>query len=216
MLNPGVAAFLQRARSDSSLMEQVKRSDCYQALEDLSERTGTPVMAADLRAAFVKRNAGALTQQMIRHGVLEPLPLPKVPALDAGLWSRVAAMNLSPVADQLVQYQGWTTERVVSAEQRYRRFFYLKAVLPKGMASPTEEIDQFWHQHIINTQRYGCDCERVAERFLHHTFLSPTDPVQQQEIHAVWLATWICYEGLFEEPYEETIGAALLDRWPST
>ena len=192
MLNSAVRGFLKSARSDSSLMKQVKRSDCYQALEDLSERTDTAVMAADLRAAFVARNAGVLTQQMIRHGVLEPLPLPKVPALDGDLWSRVAAMDLGPVVDQLVEYQGWTTERVVSAEQRYRRFFYLKTVLPEGMASPTKEIDQFWHQHIINTQRYGSDCQRVAGRFLHHTFLSPTDPVQRHEIQTVWLTTWIC------------------------
>jgi len=39
-------------------------------------------------------------------------------------------------------------------------------------------------------------------------------PLEAREIEAVWLTTWICYEHLFEEPYEETVGAALLGRWP--
>jgi len=62
---------------------------------------------------------------------------------------------------QLVRYRGWSPERAHSAERRYRRFFYLNATLPANSASPTSEVDEFWH-----------------------------------------------------EPYEETVGAALLNRWP--
>jgi hypothetical protein len=134
--------------------------------------------------------------------------------MDQDLWNRVAAMDLSPVVAQLVNYQGWTTERAAAAERRYRRFFYMKVALPEGMASPTPEIDEFWHQHIINTRQYKPDCQHVVGRFVHHDFLSLDDPAQVRELSAVWLATWVCYETLFEEPYEETIGAALLQRWP--
>jgi hypothetical protein len=79
------------------------------------------------------------------------------------------------------------------------------------MASPTAEVDRFWHQHIINTMNYGPDCERVAGQFLHHTFLPPGNV---DEAQSVWFTTWISYENVFEEPYEETLGSALLDRWP--
>jgi hypothetical protein len=151
---------------------------------------------------------------MMRHSIIDPLPMPSVPEIDQELWNRVAAMDLSPVVRQLVTDQGWGAERAQSAEKRYRRFFYLKAVLPEGKASPSAEVDLFWHQHILNTQQYGPDCQRVARRFLHHTFLTPSDPVQAREIQTVWLATWICYEALFEEPYEEMIGTALLERGP--
>ena len=214
MINPKVAAFLRQAQLDSGLAEQVRSTDSYQALEGLSEQASAAAPAAELRATFVARNAGVLVNQMMRRRVIDSVPLTTVPAFDQGLWSRVAAMDLSPAAAQLVNYRGWTVERAAAAERRYRRFFYLKAILPEGHASPTPEVDEFWHQHIINTRQYGPDCDRVVGRFMHHTFLSADDPTQAQELTAVWLATWICYETLFEEPYEETIGAALLQRWP--
>src|SRR5262249_37338296 len=159
------------------------------------------------------RNAGVLARQMISQGLMEPLPVPSVPELDRDLWNRVAGLDLEPVTAQLIDYQGWTAVRAAAAEQRYRRFFYLKATLPNG-ASPTVEIDQFWHQHILNTERYGPDCWHVAGRFLNHTFLSPADEAQAKQLQSVWLTTWVCYETRFEAPYEETIGAALLQRWP--
>ena len=214
MLTPNVAGFLRKAQVDSGLAEQVRNADSYQALAELSERAGEPAAAGDLRAAFAARNAGVLAQQMIRRGVIDALPPASVPAMDEELWNRVAAMDLSSVVYQLVSYQGWTAERAASVEQRYRRFFYLKAILPDGNASPTHEIDEFWHQHIINTRQYGPDCQRVAGRFVHHTFPSLADPAQVRALSTVWLETWVSYEALFDAPYEETIGAALLQRWP--
>src|SRR5262249_13222268 len=128
---------------------------------------------------------------------------------------RVAALDLSPVAMQLMIYGGWSAERTAAAEHRYRRFFFFKGGPPGGHASPRKKGAQFWAQHIINTRQYGPDCERVAGRFLHHSFLSLADPQQLSELTAVWLETWISYETLFDEPYEETIGAALMQRWPN-
>ena len=215
MLTPNVAGFFRKARADSGLAEQVRNTGSYQALAELSERAGDPVPAGELRAAFTARNAGVLARHMMRRGALDASPLPPVPPMDRDVWSRVASMDLSPVVLQLVNYQGWTEDRARAAEHRYRRFFYLKATMPEGKASPTPEVDEFWHQHIINTERYGPDCQRVAGRFFHHTFLSPDDPADARELSDVWLSTWVRYEALFEEPYEETVGAALLERWPN-
>jgi hypothetical protein len=55
----------------------------------------------------------------------------------------------------------------------------------------------------------------VAGRFLHHTFLSPDDPAEAGTLNTMWLITQATYESLFEEPYEGTIGEALLQRWPN-
>ena len=214
MLTEGVADFFRKTRVDAQLGARVIATDSYQGLAELSRQAGAPVAAGELRSAFVQRNAGVLVQQMMRRGVVAPYALPPVPALDQELWSRVLAMDLNPVVGQLVTYRNWTAERATAAERRYRRFFYLKAALPEGNASPTPEVDEFWHQHIINTRAYEPDCLRVAGRFLHHTFLSPDDPAEAREIESVWFTTWVCYEDLFEEPYEETVGAALLGRWP--
>jgi hypothetical protein len=137
MLTSNVASFLRKARADSQLAEQVNNTDSYQALAELSERLGEPATASELRAAFSARNASVLAQQMIRRGVIDPVELGPVPAMDEDLWNRVAAMDLKPVVTQLVNYLGWSEARAESAERRYRRFFYLKAILPDGNASPS-------------------------------------------------------------------------------
>jgi hypothetical protein len=214
MLGPHVAGFLRQARLDSELNGRVNAADTYDGIARISEGAGVPATSDQLRAAFTARDAAVLVRQMMRRGIIDSVPLPPVLPFDLELWNRVETLDLGPVADQLIQ-QGWTEERTAAVERSYRRFFYLKATLPEGMASPTAEVDQFWHQHIINTRRYGPDCERVIGRFAHHTFLSFEDASEAKELWAVWLSTWVSYETLFQEPYEETIGAALLQRWPS-
>ncbi len=215
MLTTNVELFLRKAHADPVLCEEVNQADSFQALEELSQREGAPAAAGEFRAAFHARNARVLVELMMRGGVMDPVELDPVPALDPDLWARVESLDLSPMVFQLVTYLGWTPQRAAAAERRYRRFFYLKTVLPNGMASPTRLVDDFWHQHIINTRNYEPDCLRVAGRFLHHTFLSFDDPAEAGELSAVWLNTWTCYESLFEEPYQETAGAALLQRWPN-
>jgi hypothetical protein len=215
MLDPNVANFFRRVKTDSSLTAEVKNSDSYSTLAALSVRSDTPATEGELQAAFAARDAGVLLQHMIRRGLAEPIPMATIPPLDPELWRRVAEMDLTQPSTQLVTYRGWTPQQVASTERRYRRFFYLKAILPDGHAAPTIEVDEFWHQHIINTRLYGPDCDRVVGSFVHHTFLPSDDPAQAQKLTAVWLTTWVAYETLFHESYEETIGTALLSRWPN-
>ena len=102
MLTPRVAGFLRQAQKDARLAELVKSADSYQALAELSKQVDTPATVAELRAAFAARNALVLAQQLIRRGIFDRLPLAPVPAIDEDLWERVATIDLSPVASQLV------------------------------------------------------------------------------------------------------------------
>jgi hypothetical protein len=214
MPTANVSNFLKQAHADDRLAEQTRGIDAYEVLAELSSESGHPAEAADFRSAFMARNARVLLEHMIQRGLVELTTLDPAEPIDAEVWNRVAALDLTPVAQQLTDYQGWTPARAASVERRYRRFLYLKTMLPEGNASPTHEVDEFWHQHIINTRRYGPDCEAVAGRFLHHTFLAPEDPAEAGTLNTVWLITQATYESLFEEPYEGTIGEALLRRWP--
>ena len=82
-------------------------------------------------------------------------------------------------------------------------------------ASPSDEVDESWHRHIVNTAKHGRDCHAAAGCFWHHDFLSPEDPVDARTLETLRLETWIADETLFAEPYQETVGAALLIRWPA-
>ena len=78
---------------------------------------------------------------------------------------------------------------------------------------PTSEVDEFWHQHILNTWQYASDCQKLTGGFVHHF---PSSGIicrnESAELTDKFFDTWLSYETIFNEPYEETIGAALLPR----
>ena len=53
-------------------------------------------------------------------------------------------------------------------ERWYRRFLFLNFKHRDRSIVPTKTIDQFWHQHILDTQKYAADCEKIFGFFLHH------------------------------------------------
>lgn len=57
---------------------------------------------------------------------------------------------------------------VDAAEVAYRRFLALRALYPEATLVPTGLIDEFWHQHILDTVRYSEDCERIFGGFMDH------------------------------------------------
>jgi hypothetical protein len=63
---------------------------------------------------------------------------------------------------------GWSRGRALKIEQEYRRFLALIVLNPDkiyGMAGP---VDEFWHEHLLDTQDYLKFCERIAGRIIHH------------------------------------------------
>ena len=39
---------------------------------------------------------------------------------------------------------------------------------PAMEMAPLEDVDTFWHYHILDTMKYARDCEQVFGYFLHH------------------------------------------------
>ena len=37
-----------------------------------------------------------------------------------------------------------------------------------GMLPPSEEVDEFWHNHILDTRKYKQDCEQIFGFYLEH------------------------------------------------
>lgn len=83
----------------------------------------------------------------------------------------VAALDLSPIKETLKRPDGecqWSSEQVEIAELWYKRFLHLKKRYPHRRLVPRKFIDEFWHTHILDTQKYAQDCECVLGSFLHH------------------------------------------------
>jgi hypothetical protein len=63
---------------------------------------------------------------------------------------------------------GWSAEYADRMEGAYKRYLMLHARHPERTLAPDEDVDRFWHLHILDTRKYAADCEATFGRFLHH------------------------------------------------
>lgn len=80
-------------------------------------------------------------------------------------------LDLAPIKTKLMHVEsgeGWSELRANAVEAEYRRFLFLMKKYPDSQASPTVDVDTFWHYHILDTMKYARDCEQVFGYFLHH------------------------------------------------
>ena len=84
--------------------------------------------------------------------------------------SVIAALDLGPIKFKLLNDspETWSLARLERVETLYRRFLFLIHKHPDETLVPSEEIDSFWHAHILDTRKYAADMEAVFGEFLHH------------------------------------------------
>jgi hypothetical protein len=85
-------------------------------------------------------------------------------------YRKFAELDLRQVKIKLMHQsgEGWTQEQADAMEVEYRRFLYLMMKYPDEQTAPREEVDIFWHYHILDTAKYAADCEATFGYFLHH------------------------------------------------
>lgn len=112
-----------------------------------------------------------------------------------------------PFSARLALENGWDLDFCYCAILEYKKFIYLCCVSHQPV-TPSVEVDQVWHLHLLYTESYWHDlCEKVLQRELHH---GPTKGGQAQNIKftALYAATLSLYEQEFGE-------APLAEFWPS-
>jgi hypothetical protein len=88
----------------------------------------------------------------------------------AAALGRVKQLDFSKLNKKL-QYDDpkyWTDERIVQAEEAYRKFLALNLLYPGVTLAVNRMLDDYWHAHILDTANYAADCKRVFGSFLHH------------------------------------------------
>lgn len=90
------------------------------------------------------------------------------------LWERVRAHRFDdPAASltftaRLARENGWRVGYASRVVDEYRRFAFL-AVTAGCSMTPSEDVDQAWHLHLVYTRDYwGTFCEEVLRAPLHH------------------------------------------------
>jgi hypothetical protein len=66
--------------------------------------------------------------------------------------------------------EGWTREYADSIEAAYKNYLTMLVKYPDDAEDImlSEDVDEFWHTHILQTRKYAEDCQRAFGNFLHH------------------------------------------------
>jgi hypothetical protein len=97
--------------------------------------------------------------------------------------------------------EDWTREYADQVCEEYRRFLALTRAYPDLAIVPSGPVDKFWHNHILDTQKYGPDCEEVFGFFLHHfPYFGMRGEEDLANLNASWENTIDAYRRHFGEP----------------
>jgi hypothetical protein len=128
------------------------------------------------------------------------------------LWSAIRDFELDDetssftFSDRLAKENGWTREFTFRAIEEYKKFMFLVCITNQPL-SPSDQVDQVWHLHLLYTQSYWKDfCSVVLEREVHH---GPTKGGAGEERKFTdWYSRTLYY-------YKEQFGAdPPADLWP--
>jgi uncharacterized protein (TIGR04222 family) len=134
---------------------------------------------------------------------------PRAP--ETALWQRLVALDLNGPAAlsfsrRLARDNGWPPSFAQRVVLEYKKFVYLAATCGHPV-TPSDEVDQAWHLHLVYTRSYWDElCGQVLGFALHH---GPTQggPAEGHKFQDWYAATRRSYEAAFGE-------APPLDIWP--
>jgi hypothetical protein len=63
---------------------------------------------------------------------------------------------------------GWSEEKCNWVERQYKRWLFLRRIYEDVRLPPTEQIDQFWHHHILDTRAYFAHTAKIFGYYHHH------------------------------------------------
>lgn len=84
---------------------------------------------------------------------------------------RLLSINFAGVRMKLAdtkEGKGWDDKTLDHVEKEYRRFLALAYAYPERRIVPDRMVDEFWHQHILDTRAYADDTRAIFGHFLHH------------------------------------------------
>lgn len=134
------------------------------------------------------------------------------PTLPSPLWEKIRRFELDDpgaalsFTDRLARENGWSLAFALRATEEYKRFMFLLCVTDHPL-TPSDEVDQVWHLHLLYTRSYWIDfCQHTLERPIHH---GPTRGGQQEQ------AKFDAWYTRTQQRYAEVFGSPPpADIWP--
>jgi len=115
----------------------------------------------------------------------------------------IESMDLSMIKFKATRKEdgyGWSAEYADKMEVAYKRYLILHAKYPEMTLAPEQDIDRFWHMHILDTRKYAADCEATFGHFLHHfPYLGLRGEADAEALQAAFLKMQHLYAQEFGE-----------------
>lgn len=120
------------------------------------------------------------------------------------VWAKIQKLDLSSVREKFKADKGvfWRMRKSAdTVEAEYRQFLYLIATNEGKVVVPwTQDLDDFWHRHILDTAKYQADCEAVFGRIVHH---NPHLAVGSSQQAKAFLETKQMYRDAFRDKADQ-------------
>jgi hypothetical protein len=128
------------------------------------------------------------------------------------LWRRIEQHDFEPATplnfvSRLARDHGWRLDDARAAVDAYRRFCFLAVVSPTPV-TPSEIVDEVWHQHLVYSRDYWKTwCGETLQATLHHD-PTPGGEAAQMTYRRQYAETLALHERAFGPPDAEL--------WPAT
>ena len=100
---------------------------------------------------------------------LEAAPVPKPDAVDHGVFNTVMKWDITRVRSCLEHEYGLPQEYLKAVEQEWKKYIVLLAIYPERGFPMSAPVDQFAHEHLLDTHNMQALCEEIAPgRVMHH------------------------------------------------
>jgi hypothetical protein len=104
---------------------------------------------------------------------------------------------------------GWSLEFTKQVSAEYKRYLILCLENPNFPMIPSKFVDDFWHLHILDTQKYQEDCSRIFGYFLHHfPYFGMRGEEDAENLKKAWVESCALYEKRFGEIDKELWSAS--------
>lgn len=80
----------------------------------------------------------------------------------------VNSIEFNQMNDKLVNFYGWSKEDVSLMNDYYKKWLSIHVCYSELATAPSVKLDEYWHMHILDTQKYMEDCQMVFGKYLHH------------------------------------------------
>lgn len=115
--------------------------------------------------------------------------------------SSIKNLDLEYLEIRLIDKQKWSSETSKEAVRRYKNFLILILKYPDQILAPAPDVDEAWHNHILFTREYFCDCQKIFGDYLHHSPSRNSNPEEKYAMEEAQLRTSNLYIQEFNEPY---------------